>query len=910
MSKLKVVTAALWLLVSMCVVAFAGTVAIEKSKKIVPQIGVNMLVNGDFEKDSNADGMPDEWGSVEHWLKTTRAKVARVKMPDGNHVLKVHFLTDGGCVINYLLRERSRYFEPGEPTDIYHGLRVKSEGNGVIYGHAITADYAPVGSTKRIAKQGDWLMSATTYKYDPARHRGIAMVRIYIRSAKAGDVYWIDDYVLKTVTPKQARALLDKIITQQKWEEISAEKAAGEKGVRKGNMLRDSSFESNPGYCPVRYGAKWWATGGKVVTGDAFDGECAIRDNATSDPLLFREGKVHTLSFYAKYAGGRQVRVTVTDSYSGRLGVTKTFKAKTKWKRFAFSFVPKQNDEAAQGALKVVIKGKGCLIDAVQLEEGALTDYSPVEGELTLLVKRHADRSFVSYFYDGEKIPMLATVCKKGPAVVSAEVVVRDFWMKAVRRIPVKFTIAAGGVFARQKLELAPLTRGAYRVHLEGGGKKSRSMQMGVMSRKLAEGAEVMGASHETGRNFNRHFIDALGVTWTRHHAAYAGPYWGRRVDVPWLSEKYWESCDLYTREKAWNPKLRHWGSFVYPPAPWRIEIGKISGDKTPLPEEFFKTCEEFFEVSVPRYKKTIKYWECWNEPVAFTPKQYLQMLKWFSKMIKRLDPEAIIVGFSGFLDSGSWDRYMVPLMKMGALEHCDVISYHGYFNDWPEEKLWGRMTLARHLDTIREYTAKAGKGDMPIWDNEFNLWGKSWYDDERVKDNASNKTHPFNYASGAAVIVHYVTIGYAHGVRHFGPHCFDHDINTQQHARFEYEQHAMDYDYGIKPKTVSFAVVCNKMNKANLTSEKITGDIHVYVFDKPAGSLAVVFMAKGKKARLAMNAAKELKFLNIFDGPFAGVSEKDGRINLNLIGQPVYIESKTDGKKLAAVLENLSIVE
>ena len=887
---------------------FAATVAIEKFKKMVPQIGQNMLSNGDFEKDADGNGMPDEWGSVEHWLKTTKATVAREKMPDGNHVLKVHFLTDGGCVINYLLRERSRYFEPGVTT-LYHALRVKHAGHGVIYGHTISSAYSPIGSTRKIGKQGDWRTLVGIYRYNPAANKGIAMVRIYVRGAQAGDTYWIDDYVLKPITEAEGKALLDKMVAQQKWKEISTQKAAAAKHVEKGNLLRDSSFESNPDYCPVRYGAKWWAVGGKVVKGDAFHGECAIRDAATSDPYLFREHKPHTVSVYAKKPGGGNLSVFVADTFSGKIGVRKTFSVTSDWKRLSFSFVPLQNEEAAQASLKVVLKGNGCLIDAVQVEEGGLTDYAPPDEEPLLLVGRRADRSYVSFFYDGEKIPVLVAAQKKGPADIKATAVVRDFWMNVVRRIPVRFTIPSGKVVARKELALEPLPRGAYLAHLEVGAHKSRSMQFGVISRELAKGSEIMGASHETGREFNRHFIDALGVTWTRHHAAYTGPYWGRGANVQWLGENYWQSCDLYTRQKARNPKLRHWGSFVYPPEPWRSKVGIVSGTTKPLPEGFFKNSAEYFEAALPRYKKTIKYWECWNEPTAFTPKQYLQMLKWFNKTIKRLDPEAVVVGFSGFFDQGSWQRYMVPLMKMGALEHCDVISYHGYFNDWPEGKLWGRMRLVEHLDFIREQTAKAGKGDMPIWDNEFTLWGTGWYDRERVGDKRSTRTQPFDYATGATVIVHYVTVAYAHGVRHFGPHCFDHDLSQQSQGKIEYNQRAMDYDYGIKPKTISFAVVCNKLNGAKLVSEKTKGDLFLYVFDKPSGSLAVLFMRGGRKAALSMKTTGGLVFRNLFDGPFAGVAEAGEKTQLKMVGQPLYVESQTDGKALAAALETLAIV-
>ena len=900
---------------------FAGSEPIEKFKKIMPQMGESMLSNGDFEKDTDGDGMPDEWGNVEHRCKTSRWKISREKMLNGNHVLKVQFLTKGDCVINYLLRERHRYFEPGEAATVYHALRVKHAGHGIVFGRTISSTYASIGLTRKIGMRCDWRTLAGVYRYDPAVHRGIAMVRIYIKEARPGDRYWIDDYVLRLVTATEGEAILNRIATKGAWKEISPEEAAAAKDVNKGNMLRDSSFELNPAYCPIRYGLKWWSIGGKVVKGDSAHGEYAVRNEVYSDPYLFRAGKPHTLSLFAKGTGAKSVTVTVGDSFSsGKQGARKGFELTSQWKRCSFSFVPRQNDEATQAALKIIVDGReGCLIDAVQLEEGGLTDYSGVDGELSLLIARRADRSHVSFFYDGEKIPMLVAVQKKGPAEIDARVVVRDFWMNVVRRVPVKFSIPAGQEVASIELALEPFERGAYLARLEGNEEKSRSMQFGVISRDLAEGSEIMGASHTTGLDFNRHFVEALGITWTRHHAAYSGPHYSRTAKTPWLGKDYWVDEDKQLAQKTKNPKLRYWGSSVYPPEPWRSELKRVAGSKKPLPKGYFQTMDEYFEAAVPRFKKTIKYWECWNEPPSFfSPEQYLQMLVWFNRTIKRLDPEAVVVGFSGYLDPEWWNHFMVPLMKMGALKHCDVVSYHGYnFADprygsrsWPEEKLFGYKTLAEYLDFIRAEARKVGKSDMPIRDNEFTLWGTSWYDNERVPDVRGKLRKPFDYATGAAIIVHYVTIGYAHGVRHFGPHCFDHQIKQQRQGTLEYNQHGMDYDYGIKPKAISYAVVCNKMNGAKYVSEKIKSDLHAYVFDKSSGSLAVVFARTGKKAVVSMKAADGLDYRNIFDGPFAGVSKDGDKIRLKLLGQPVYIQSKVDGKALATLLEDIAIVD
>ena len=882
--------------------AHAARVPTARYKQIVPSGGENMLVNGGFERDSDGDGMPDEWGNVEHWRHTTRARVGQARLADGTYALRVEFLTDGGCVVNYLLREKRRYFRPMAPVDVYHALRVKHAGHGVVYGHAIDAQYRTIGSTAKVRRAGDWRKLAAIHRYDPAQHDGIAMLRVYIRGARAGDTYLIDDCELRVVSGDEADAIRREIPAREQWRIVTEEAASSAAKVKSWNLLSDSSFESNANHCRVRDGAKWWALGGRPVAGDSFHGELAMADRAVSDPYRYRPGVPHTISLHAKGIPGNSVAVHVASTHSPALSVKKTFRLTQGWQRYRFSFLPLAHPEALKTALKITIVGKGCLFDAVQLEEGAATAYRPRPTELFALVKRHEDRSFVAYAYDGERVPVLVIGQRQGPAEIAARVIVRDLWMNAVRQVPARLRVQAGACTARQEILLDPLPRGAYRVHVEADGVRSRSVQFGVISRDLATGSEICGGSHETGMPHNRHFVKALGLTWSRHHAAYTGPYWGRRQGVPWLGPDYWTSAEKYVGAKAWNPKLRQWGSFVYPPEPWRTALDRIAGTEKPLPEGFFQNTEEYLRAAVPRFSRNVKYWECWNEPVAFTPKQYLQMLTRFSAMVKRLDPSATVVGLSSFLDQGSWERYMAPLMEMGALKHCDVVSYHGYWHDWPEDKLFGYKRLTEYLDSIRASAAAAGKPDMPIWDNEFALWGTSWYDDERTPARVRTYGVQYDYRSGAAVIVHYVTIAYAHGVRHFGPHCFDHDLATKQEGRIEYDGHAFEYDHGLKPKSIAYAVVCHKLNQAKLASERTRDGLFAYVFSKPRGSLAVVFTRHGRHTHLELPGAG-LTFRNIFDGPFAGVQTRGGVSIVPLIGEPVYVESSLPAQQFTELI-------
>jgi len=723
--------------------------------------------------------------------------------------------------------------------------------------------------------------------------------------------------------------------TYPDWEKLSPEEAAKATDVAKGNLLADSSFEGLVGVESIMNGPRWWAGGGQILREGGQHGSICIKRYARTDPIPYSPGIPYTLSFYAKGPEGASLKAIVRHSHklTPSQGIRKKvvpqlqFEAKltNQWKRYSFAFRPGPFMLVSNQNLVIQAEGKDAVFDAFQLEQGGLTEYAPKPLEFFVNFQDRDGRYWVNYCFDDKPIPVRVVATRQSSGEVSATLIVRDFWMQPAHTRPIKLKIVDGAVAADLTVQLPLLPKGSYRIYLEGGGVKARSMVFGVIGRDLREPAEIMGASHMAGLDWNALFTDDFGITWSRHHAAYTGPHGSRTVHTPWLGKDYWADEDKQLSQKTKNPKLRFWGGFHYPPAPWDrpdcslpikgVYMQKYLASGKMLPEDFYAKNEEYFRAAVPRFKNTIKYWECWNEPTnwSFTPKSYFEMLKWFYKLIKELDSDAVVVGFSGFLTPKTWNEFVVPLMEMGALQYCDVISYHGYFDDWAEDKLWDYKELRHYLDTIRQYAAKAGKPDMPIWDDEFSLWGESWYDDERPVAVAVPKRDPrlrFDGCGAVSQIVHYVTIGYAYGIRHFGPHLFTFRDPEQDQHRIEYFQPAMDYDGSIKPKAIAYAVVCHKMNDAKLVAERIKGDLFVYTFSKPGGSLAVVFTRHGKSAKLEMGKAEGVKFRDAFDAPFKGVAIKDGRTVIRLRDHdPIYVESSLSGDALARILEGLCVV-
>lgn len=85
-----------------------------------------------------------------------------------------------------------------------------------------------------------------------------------------------------------------------------------------------------------------------------------------------------------------------------------------------------------------------------------------------------------------------------------------------------------------------------------------------------------------------------------------------------------------------------------------------------------------FVEAAVRRYGKTVRHWEIWNEPNIFFwqgPKDmYAELLKEAYAVIKRLDPDAVVLGCS---TAGIDVPFIKRTMELGA--NFDGLTIHPY---------------------------------------------------------------------------------------------------------------------------------------------------------------------------------------------------------------------------------------
>lgn len=144
---------------------------------------------------------------------------------------------------------------------------------------------------------------------------------------------------------------------------------------------------------------------------------------------------------------------------------------------------------------------------------------------------------------------------------------------------------------------------------------------------------------------------------------------------------------------------------------------------------------ETFMRTLVTRYKDKVAAWEFMNEPDgkapwdkygpgvgcwAPYPEQYAQQLALFHKIVKELDPTALV--FFGGLAYDNWEHFdrnfLANVLQYGVGDDFDGIGVH-YYPINPEEF----PTMGHKIDEIRAILERYLVWNKLIWVNETAAW-------------------------------------------------------------------------------------------------------------------------------------------------------------------------------------------
>ena len=88
----------------------------------------------------------------------------------------------------------------------------------------------------------------------------------------------------------------------------------------------------------------------------------------------------------------------------------------------------------------------------------------------------------------------------------------------------------------------------------------------------------------------------------------------------------------------------------------------------------------KYVEATVTRYKDTVKTWEVWNEPNGHPCAEYAILLMKTSEVIKKVQPDAVIMGLSLAGVNTKYTAGVFDILKAnGKLDCFDLLTYHPY---------------------------------------------------------------------------------------------------------------------------------------------------------------------------------------------------------------------------------------
>ncbi len=145
---------------------------------------------------------------------------------------------------------------------------------------------------------------------------------------------------------------------------------------------------------------------------------------------------------------------------------------------------------------------------------------------------------------------------------------------------------------------------------------------------------------------------------------------------------------------------------------------------------------QKFVTAMVHHVGNKIQYWEIWNEPSqknSWLPtdpnlpySQLIRMAKDAREIIKTANPDALLLTPAPVGYPTGAPRWMNGYLAAGGGAYADVISFHGYLNQfWKQGAYPVAEDEVRLVDKIKAIAAQHGQQNKPLWVSEGG-WGNT----------------------------------------------------------------------------------------------------------------------------------------------------------------------------------------
>jgi hypothetical protein len=485
----------------------------------------------------------------------------------------------------------------------------------------------------------------------------------------------------------------------------------------KGNIIENSSYEVGTGHGwglldldPVRdFSIKSLRDTTEFVHGNA-SLKVPPGRQLISKVIRVKPNKKYTLSAWFKSSIPTEVRFSIKSVFKSLAGYQPTvtlfeeFTTTTDWQRISVTgYLLKYPTNDYQINVHMFGEpGNNVWIDAVQLEEGDLTEYSTKRPlEIGLI---GADPNNI--FFEDEQVSMTLLAYNNNTSAVSSLIhyEIYDNMNNIVKTDSVSIIVSPQSTL-EQDLDLATGKRGIFRIVLwvDNVDGTLEEVVYSVIPRPYNMGLDensIMGI-HGSYAEYLFGALQKMGIKWTR--AVSPGAFFRWSKVEPTEGNFIWYDDEIQKALVHGVNVLGVIGSNDYWPE-WADAGGQPDLDKW----------ENFVYEIVNHYKNDIKYWEIWNEAYnQFTPEEFAELQIRATNAIRTADPSAKIIGMGGTFYLW-WIEDVIDFLGPNWTSYMDSISTHIYPRNSAANK--------RYKDNIIDPYG------MPVWNTEAGAWDSGFY--------------------------------------------------------------------------------------------------------------------------------------------------------------------------------------
>ena len=417
----------------------------------------------------------------------------------------------------------------------------------------------------------------------------------------------------------------------------------------------------------------------RIVQGEGIDGGNAMLvppgTCLVSKTVPITPGKKYSVSVYLKATKpGDTVTLRFLDA--GWHIYSTTFKdiPADRWQRFSMTNVWDKPSMQKKAYVRIDSENGTVLMDRVQVEEGALTDYTSPPVMLGVLAREQV-------FPPGGKIEGLTAqviVSAGAPVPAKVEVEVKDAWGQRVAQ----FALMPSGSNSIPLAGLPSDRLGVFVIELRAVDAADKTLAR-AQSRYavvdapapavLSTGFPLFGVGGEPVRI----------PLWNMAQDISLYERMGARLNRCFLaSDRMTDPTYQALFREQLKPFVEHGFTSIIGVIGLPRDLLKTVQNEQKLSPETLRAWADYLKKAIPPFKAQIRYWEIINEPnigaglEKLSPEKYAALLHTAYDTIKSIDPSLQVVGFA--LATADFD-FVRACLQLGAGKWMDVFTWHPY---------------------------------------------------------------------------------------------------------------------------------------------------------------------------------------------------------------------------------------